>query len=289
MATKKTTAKKSSTAKKAADKAFEGPLGQALGVVRTPVYAYIGANDLAIEAATNVVTGIRRRAEERAQELQDRVSEVPDRVQTFPADVQALLEKYKPEELRKVAEAYVQVAAGIYSGLATRGEDVVTRLRAENPQLDAGLNRAGEAVTSADGRINEGIELGEEALGTVSRQTRSLGVRGAHKVSDAAHEAADNVSDAAENVSDAVEKTADQVSDAAFEASDEVQSASAKVEARTANKPATAAKKAPAKKAPAKKAPAKKATTAAKSTTATKSTATKATATKSTAAKKTAN
>lgn len=282
MATKKTTAKKSSTAKKAADKAFEGPLGQALGVVRTPVYAYIGANDLAIEAATNVVTGIRRRAEERAQELQDRVSEVPDRVQAVPADVQALLEKYKPEELRKVAEAYVQVAAGIYSGLATRGEDVVTRLRAENPQLDAGLNRAGEAVTSADGRINEGIELGEEALGTVSRQTRSLGVRGAHKVSDAAHEAADNVSDAAE-------KAADQVSDAAFEASDEVQSASAKVEARTANKPATAAKKAPAKKAPAKKAPAKKATTAAKSTTATKSTATKATATKSTAAKKTAN
>ena len=46
---------------KKADKAFEGPLGQALGVVRTPVYAYIGANDLAIEAATGIVSDLRRR------------------------------------------------------------------------------------------------------------------------------------------------------------------------------------------------------------------------------------
>lgn len=287
MATKKTAKSTKSTssksrATKAADKAFEGPLGQALGVVRTPVYAYIGANDLAIEAATNVVSGIRRRAEERAQEIQERVAEVPDRVQAVPADVQALLDKYRPEELRKVAEAYVQVAAGIYSGLATRGEDVVTRLRSENPQLDAGLNRAGEAVTRADEQINEGIELGEETLGTVSRQTRSLGVRGANKVATAAHEAADTVGDAADEAADAV-------SDAAFDASDDVQSAAAKVEARTINKPATksttAAKKAtPAKKAPAKKATATKSTTAAKSTTATKSTAAK----KATPAKKTA-
>lgn len=262
MATKKT---------KKSDKAFEGPLGQALGVVRTPVYAYIGANDLAIEAATGIVSDLRRRATETAAELQEKASnlqgraaEVPERVQAVPADVQALLDKYNPEELRKVAEAYVQVAAGIYSGLATRGEDVVTRLRKENPQLDAGLNRAGEAVTSADERIAEGIEAGEETLGTVSRQTRSLGVRGANKVSKAAHEAAD------------------EVSDAAFEASDNVQSAAAKVEAKTS----TIAKKAPAKKAPAKKAPAKKAP--AKKATATKSTATKSTASKSTstAAKK---
>lgn len=252
---------------KKSDKAFDGPLGQALGVVRTPVYAYIGANDLAIEAATGIVSDLRRRATETAAELQEkaaslqgRAAEVPDRVQAVPADVQALLDKYNPEELRKVAEAYVQVAAGIYSGLATRGEDVVTRLRKENPQLDAGLNRAGEAVTSADERIAEGIEAGEESLGTVSRQTRSLGVRGANKVSKAAHEAAD------------------EISDAAFEASDNVQSVAGKAEAKATN---TAKKTAPAKKAPAKKAPAKKAT-------ATKSTATKSTATKSTstAAKK---
>ncbi|ANI93486.1 hypothetical protein [Dietzia timorensis] len=272
MATKKTASKKASTAKsKKADKAFEGPLGQALGVVRTPVYAYIGANDLAIEAATGIVSDLRRRASETAAELQEkaanfqgRAAEVPDRVQAVPADVQALLDKYNPEELRKVAEAYVQVAAGIYSGLATRGEDVVTRLRKENPQLDAGLNRAGEAVSSADERINEGIEAGEETLGTVSRQTRSLGVRGANKVSKAAHEAAD------------------EVSDAAFEASDNIQSVAAKAESKTS----TAAKKAPAKKAPAKKAPAKKAPAKKAASTATKSTATKSTASKSTTAAK---
>ena len=252
---------------KKADKAFEGPLGQALGVVRTPVYAYIGANDLAIEAATGIVSDLRRRASETAAELQEkaanfqgRAAEVPDRVQAVPADVQALLDKYNPEELRKVAEAYVQVAAGIYSGLATRGEDVVTRLRNDNPQLDAGLNRAGEAVSSADERINDGIEAGEETLGTVSRQTRSLGVRGANKVSKAAHEAADDVSDAA------------------FEASDNIQSVAGKAEAKTS----AAAKKAPAKKAPAKKAPAKKAPAKKAASTATKSTASKSTTTKST-------
>ena len=247
MATKKTTSKKAAVKKAAAkteDVIFEGPLGQALAAARTPVYAYIGANDLAVEAVAGIVSDLRQRAEDTVVGLQERAAEVPERVQAVPGEVSALLNQFRPEELRKVAEAYVQVAAGIYNGLAARGEDVVSRLRDENPQLDAGLNRAEAAVHKADEQLAEGLEAGEEALGTVARQTRSLGVRGANKVADAAHE------------------TADQVEDAANAAANEVQSAAAKVEARTLND--QPAKKAAAKTAPAKKAPAKKATAAKK-------------------------
>ena len=303
---KKTTAAKktSGTAKTAPaksvekDPAFDGPLGQAFAAVRTPVYAYVGANDLAIQAVSGLVSDLRRRAEEavadaqakvtdaqsqitervtgaqtrsteRFNEVQSRVSEVPERVQTLPTEVEELVNRFRPEELRKVADAYVQVAAGIYGGLAARGEDVVSRLREENPQLEAGLARVNEQVSRAAGAVEDQVELGEEALGTVARQTRSIGVKAAGRVSKSARQAAETAGDAAD-------KAADRVDAAAYAASDEIQSGAGKVEARTAPAKKAPAKKAPAKKAPAKKAPAKKA--------AANSTAAKPAATKSTQA-----
>ena len=226
MTDKKPAAKKSTTAAKTApaksvekDPAFDGPLGQAFAAVRTPVYAYVGANDLAINAVTDLVADLRRRAEEavadaqakvteaqnkvtervtgaqtkvteRVGEVQSRVNEVPERVQSLPAEIEELVNRFRPEELRKVADAYVQVAAGIYDGLAARGEDVVSRLREENPQLEAGLARVNEQVARAAGIVEEQVELGEEALGTVARQTRSMGVKAAGRVSKGARQAA---------------------------------------------------------------------------------------------------
>ncbi|HMT50157.1 MAG TPA: hypothetical protein PKC36_08425, partial [Dietzia sp.] len=198
------TAPRKSTAN---DPVFEGPLGQALAAVRTPVYAYVGINDLAVQAVSGLVADLRRRAEEavtdaqtkvtervtdvqnrvteRVSDVQNRVTEVPDRVQALPAEVEELVNRFRPEELRKVADAYVEVAAGIYGGLAARGEDVVARLREENPQLEAGLARVNEQVARAAGAVEEQVELGEEALGTVARQTRSIGVKAAGRVSKA--------------------------------------------------------------------------------------------------------
>ncbi|MDV6298733.1 hypothetical protein R3P82_06360 [Dietzia maris] len=328
MADKKPTSKKSAAeaaeqkAKGEAvkEQALEGPLGQAIAAVRTPVYAYVGVNDLAIQAVSGMVADLRRRAEEavteaqskvtervveaqnrinervagaqtRVTEVQHRVNEVPERVQALPAEVEELVTRFRPEELRKVADAYVQVAAGIYGGLAARGEDVVSRLREENPQLEAGLARVNEQVARAAGAVEEQVELGEDALGTVARQTRTIGVKAAGRVSKSARQAAETAGDAADsaaervdevaervdktagkaadNVDKAADKAADRVDEAASKASAEVARGTAEVEARTAKK--APAKKAAAKKAPAKKAPAKKA--AAKSTT-TKATAT---------------
>ena len=89
-----------------------GPLGQAIAAVRTPVYAYVGANDLAIQAVSGLVNDLRRRAEdavsdaqsrvtervsdvqnrltERVTGAQERVSEVPERVQSLPAEVEVV-------------------------------------------------------------------------------------------------------------------------------------------------------------------------------------------------------
>ncbi|MBB1045334.1 hypothetical protein, partial [Dietzia sp. DQ11-44] len=231
------------------DTAPSGPLGQALSAVRTPVYAYVGVNDLAVQAVSGLVSDLRRRAEEavtdaqtkvnervtdvqnrvteRVADVQNRVTEVPDRVQALPAEVEELVNRFRPEELRKVADAYVEVAAGIYGGLAARGEDVVSRLREENPQLEAGLARVNEQVARAAGAMEEQVELGEDALGTVARQTRSIGVKAAGRVSKAARQAAEEAGTAAD-------KAADKVEDAAYAASDEVQSGAAKVEAQAA-------------------------------------------------------
>ena len=55
---KKTTGKKSTSkaeetrADASREAAAGGPLGQAIAAVRTPVYAYVGANDLAIQAVS---------------------------------------------------------------------------------------------------------------------------------------------------------------------------------------------------------------------------------------------
>ena len=86
---KKTAAKKVSGSAKAApakattkDVAVDGPLGQAIAAVRTPVYAYVGVNDLAIQAVTGLVTDLRRRAEDAVTDAQTKVTERYTEAQT---------------------------------------------------------------------------------------------------------------------------------------------------------------------------------------------------------------
>src|SRR5690606_551375 len=94
-----------------------------------------------------------------------------------------------------------------------RGEDVVSRLREENPQLEAGLARVNEQVARAAGVVEEQVELGEEALGTVARQTRSIGVKAAGRVTKGARQAAEATGDAASTAADKVDEAAHSVSD----------------------------------------------------------------------------
>lgn len=235
--------------------------------VKTPLFAAVGAGDYALQAVSDVASKLRERAEARTADWQAKAEETRERLQGLPEDVPTqiadLREKFTSEELRKVAEAYVQVATSLYNSLAERGEEAVERLR-HQPLVEENLERAEAYV--ADAR-----ELTEEALGTVAARTREVGERAAKlgslvssRIGDASLDAGEELSEAADRVVDAGADAADKVTEIADKAKQTAAEASAKVEAAAkkqapaAKKPAAPAKPAAAKAAPAKKAPAKK-------------------------------
>ncbi|PXW31624.1 hypothetical protein [Nocardia sp. 348MFTsu5.1] len=249
-----------------------------------PLYAAVGAGDLALKSVTDVITQLRERtetatetaqarfdetkttaqarfeetkttAQSRLEETRERLSALPEEV---PSNIDELRAKFTADELRKVAEAYIEVAANIYNSLAERGEETVVRLRA-TPAVEEQLSRVEKVYGDA-------VDLTEDTLGTISSQTRAVGQRAAKlaglasdKIVDVAGEVedvADKIEEATDNATDAINGAAGTVEAKARTASDSPAKKIAEAKA-----PAKApAKKAPAK-APAKKAPAKKATT----------------------------
>ena len=243
--------------------------------VRTPIYAAVGAGDAVVQAVADVVAQVRSRAETRGGEVTERVDtarariadlseDVTERLTALPAElpdeIADLRERFTPEELRKVAEAYLKVASDLYTSLAERGEETVERIR-RTPAIEEGLERANAAA-------NDVVDLTEQALGTVASQTRAVGERAAAL----AGVASDKVRESAEEFADEIDEAGEDAKEAATSASDKVSGQAGKVESKTRGTDSSPIKKAaPAKKAtpapaakktaaPAKKAPAKKTT-----------------------------
>ncbi|WP_072804327.1 heparin-binding hemagglutinin [Rhodococcoides yunnanense] len=252
--------------------------------VKTPIFAAVGAGDAVVQAVADVVAQVRSRAEVRGTEVTDRVDTARARLADFsedvsegveslrerltnlpaelPDEIAELRERFTPEELRKVAEAYLKVASDLYTSLAERGEETVERIR-RTPAVEEGIERANAAA-------NDVVDLTEQALGTVASQTRAVGERAAAL----AGIASDKVRDTADDLADEIEEAGENAKEAATDASQKVSGTAGKVESKTrgtnnspikktapaksapAATPAAAAKKtaAPAKKAPAKKA-----------------------------------
>ncbi|MDJ0395998.1 heparin-binding hemagglutinin [Rhodococcus sp. G-MC3] len=253
--------------------------------LQTPLYAAVGAGDAVVQAVADVVSQVRSRAETRGSEVTERVEgarariadisedvtegveSLRERLSSLPAElpdeIADLRERFTPDELRKVAEAYLKVASDLYTSLAERGEETVERIR-RTPAVEEGLERANSAA-------NDVVDLTESALGTVASQTRAVGERAAAL----AGIASDKVRDSAEDLADEIDEAGDDAKGAAVDASQKVSGVAGKVEAKTrSNNDSPLKKPAPAKKAtpatpataatktaaPAKKAPAKKAT-----------------------------
>ncbi len=201
----------------------------------TPLFAAVGAGDLALQQVSEVLGQLRERTESATETAHARIEGTRDRLNSLPEDVPAgideLRTRFTPEELRKVAEAYIEVATGIYNSLAERGEETVERLR-QQPEFQ-------ENVSKAEKVYNDAIDLTEDALGTISSQTKSVGERAAKLANLASGKAA--------GAAGTVEAKGRGAENSPAKKLDELK-----------NEP-VAAKKAPAKKAPAKKAPAKKA------------------------------
>ncbi len=239
--------------------------------VKNPLYVAVGAGDYALQAVNDVATKLRERAEARTAEWQAKAEETRERLQGLPEEVPTqiadLREKFSPEELRKVAEAYVQVATDLYNSLAERGEEAVERLR-HQPLVEENIERA-------EGYVADARDLTEDALGTVAARTREvgeraakLGGRAATRIGDASLEAGEELTEAADRVVDAGADAASKARElggkaqkSAKDASKRVDEASERVH-ETGTSQAPAAKQTPAGKPaakPAKKAPAKKA------------------------------
>ncbi|TCN54195.1 heparin binding hemagglutinin HbhA [Rhodococcus sp. SMB37] len=263
--------------------------------LRTSLYAAVGAGDAVVQAVADVVAQVRERAENTQVDVNDRVETARERIASVPADLTEtieslrsrlgelpaelpeeladLRERFSAEELRKVAEAYLKVASDLYTAFAERGEETIERLR-QQPAVEERLGRAEAA-------FGDVVDLTEDALGTVARQTRTVGEQAAKfagltadRISETATEVGDAIADAGDDAALRVLELGDQAEEASGEAATRVESVKDDVDEaaetvtekaeQAASKPVakSAPAKAPAKKAPAKtvaKAPAKKA------------------------------
>jgi heparin binding hemagglutinin HbhA len=134
--------------------------------VRTPVLAWLGATDLAVQT-----------------------------LRELPAELRTRLSR---DELRKRADEASERARGAFDEWAERGEGTLERIRKQ-----AQVARALRAVESADKRsstlveklVDELHEVGEEVLEAVSFETRSAGERTARRTQRVANEAAATVTE----------------------------------------------------------------------------------------------
>jgi heparin binding hemagglutinin HbhA len=193
--------------------------------LKAPLFAAVGAADLALERVNEIVIALRDRAEEARTDATEAVEETRGRIaklqEDLPERAQELRGRLSGDELRKAAESYREQATELYNSLVERGEAALERLR-NQPGFE-------ERRAQAEKRFSETVELTQEALGNVASQTRAVGERAAALIGR----------DAPKKVEKSARKAAP---------------------TKKAVKKATTAKTAAPKKAPAKKAPAKKVT-----------------------------
>jgi len=170
--------------------------------VTKPLFAAVGAGDAVYAAALDVVTQVREKAGSTA-EVNGRVEEARERFAHVPADVQAqfgslrerlsglpgelpddlaeLRDKLTAEELRKLAEEYYAKAVDLYTELATRGEETVERLRA-NQAVEDRIERVETLYKDATSRAEDVVGKVNGLLGRPARTEEPGPIAGAEPV-----------------------------------------------------------------------------------------------------------
>jgi len=142
--------------------------------LKTPLLAAVGAADLALEAVNELVATLREQAGDARTTASTRADEARERLnklqEDLPKRTEELRGRFTSDELRKVAEDYLEQMQSTYQNLVERGEAALERLRSQ-PVLEQGRER-----------VESYRELTEEALGNVASQTRAVGERAAKLV-----------------------------------------------------------------------------------------------------------
>ncbi len=221
--------------------------------LRTSLYAAVGAGDAVVQAVADVVAQVRERAEFTQSDVNDRVETARERIASVPADLTEtieslrsrlgelpaelpeeladLRERFSAEELRKVAEAYLKVASDLYTAFAERGEETIERLR-QQPAVEERLGRAEAA-------FGDVVDLTEDALGTVARQTRAVGEQAAKfagltadRITDTAGEVGHAITEAADDAALRILELGDQAEEVGGDAAARVESVKEDVDER---------------------------------------------------------
>ena len=143
--------------------------------LKAPLFAAVGAADLALERVNEIIAALRDRVEDARTDATDRVEETRGRItklqDELPERAQDIRGRLSGDELRRAAEGYREQATELYNDLIARGEAVLERLRSQ-PGFE-------ERRAQAEKRFSEAAELTQEALGNVASQTRAVGERAA--------------------------------------------------------------------------------------------------------------
>lgn len=205
----------------------------ALEQARGPLYAVLGAGDLATEAVRDYLAKARTEAGGQAKDVQTRVSdlqlrltELQDRlgevrtqvrtqVRTRVNELPEELRKLDAVELRHALENYVQSLQDLYERLATRGETTLDKIR-QQPQVKKAVDRVEDVADTTEVRVGKFVEdareLTYEVLGKVSRRTRSAGEKTAVRTERTAEKVAGEVADAIDDAGDEIASTTRSVS-----------------------------------------------------------------------------
>lgn len=209
--------------------------------IRTPLLAWLGANDLAASTMTEAVTKARARAAERREAVTARAGKVQERLNDLPNELSELRSKLTSDELRKYADTLSKQAKEAYDELAKRGEAALVKIR-QQPQVARALKTfegaSGDFEARVDGLVDDVRDAADNVLGRVSTRTRSAGEKAARATESAA-------ADAAEAVADAGTEAGADAAEAIHEAGDQAAHTTRRVTRKAANrtepsKPATA-------------------------------------------------
>ncbi|MBO0873824.1 MAG: hypothetical protein J2P19_10565 [Pseudonocardia sp.] len=187
-------------------------------LVRTPLLAWLGAGDLAVNKVNDALAKARTRAVARreaarlrAEKLQGQLGELPSELRDrFDSE---LRDKLTGDELRKRVDEVSERARKTYADLAGRGEETLERIRRE-PRVARLITVVEDASQRFDKRVERVVDdvhdAGEEVLGRVSRQTRSTGERTARSTQELATEVSEKVTEAGSDAAETVREAGDE-------------------------------------------------------------------------------
>lgn len=179
--------------------------------VKTPLLAVLGAAETAGTTLNEAITKVRSEATGRAHGTQDRLQTALDdlqrRVQDLPAEIGELRTRLDPAELRKLAEAYGEVAQKAYTSLAERGEEVFGEFQRQ-PQVKRAWGTVESSVDAAQERLEavakDVNDLTDDLLSRFARTSRSAGEKAARSTERGADQLAEQVKEVSDEVAGSV-------------------------------------------------------------------------------------